>query len=246
MTKVKEVFDIKDMTGDARCVVTTEYSGSFADDVRYSFSTNSRKEMQKTYRDYYAGYYEEIVSDSLNYYDNDTTGDVTIKEYYSIKNIWTIEDGIKKAYFFPYVIEGIVKKPKDTRRNMPFYLAYPAKYKEEIEIRLIDRWTATESSDKIETSSFVMTGDMTYKHGKFHLAYEYENLKDHVQPDQMAEYIEGLKSKDANFSYLLRSTVDGRPLPEDKVTGDKKTDAPTYIGLIILAFIGFIVWRTMR
>lgn len=91
-----------------------------------------------------------------------------------------------------------------------------------------------------------MTGDVTYKHGKFHLVYEYENLKDHVQPEQMAEYIQGLKNKDENFSYLLRSTVDGKPLPEDNASDDKKSDVPTYISLVILAFIGFIAWKAKR
>ena len=246
MVKIKESFDIRDMTGNARLAVTTKYSGSFADDVRYSFSTNSRNEMQKTYREYYAAYYEDITADSLAYSDNDTTGVLTIKEYYSIQNIWEVKNGIKKAFFYSYVIDGVLKKPKDTRRTMPFYLSYPAKYKEEIEIKLIDHWDATESSDTIETSSFLMTGNITYKHRKFLLDYEYESLKDHVLPDQLNEFMEGFKNKENNFSYVLSKTVDGKPLPDDKVADDKKSNASFYIGLFVLVIIGGVVWRIQR
>lgn len=246
VTKIKEIFDIRDLAGDARLKVTTQYSGSFADDVRYSFSNTSRSEMQKTYRDYYASYYEDITADSLRYNDNDTTGVLTITEYYSIQQIWELKNGIKKAYFHPYVIDGVLKEPKDKRRNMPYNLSYPAKYIEEIEIKLMDRWTAEESFDKIETSSFVMTGNMAYKHGTFHLDYEYENLKDHVLPEQLNEYMEGLKTKDKTFSYVLSRSVNGKPLPDENINTGKSSNTSFYIGLLALIVICVVVWRRQQ
>ncbi|HXL56021.1 MAG TPA: DUF3857 domain-containing transglutaminase family protein, partial [Chitinophagaceae bacterium] len=119
---VKEVFSIPDMYGTAHLLVTTNYSGSYADNVRNDFKNSSNYEMQKSYQQFYAGYFEQIKADSLLYTDNDSTGIFTTTEYYSIDSFWLVSDGIKKASFTPYVIQSIIQKPKEQQRTMPFYI----------------------------------------------------------------------------------------------------------------------------
>ena len=246
-TDVREVFDIPDMNGKARLTVITHYTGSFADDVRSSFNNNSNYEMQKSYRDYYAGFYEQITVDSIQYSDDETTGMFITKEYYTINEIWKLEDGKKKASFDPYVIDGVIKKPKETDRNMPYSLLYPANYREEIEINLPEDWNADQSVNTVNTTSVSMRARFSFDGRKtINLEYSYENLKDHVAPADIKEYTDGLNKKENGFSYVLSYTVNDNITAIPPAT-DKKTDSNyIYIALSILTIIGAIVWRTQR
>jgi hypothetical protein len=136
MVAIKEVFDIPDMSGNARLMVTTHYTGSYADDMRSNFNNNSLYEMQKTFREYCASYYKQINVDSLPYTGEEKTVAFITNEYYTINDLWEPNDGIKKATFNPFVIGGIIRRSKDINQNMPFALVWPAKYKEEVEINL--------------------------------------------------------------------------------------------------------------
>ena len=244
---VKEVFDIPDMSGRATLAVTSQYTGGFADDVRNSFNNNSRYEMQKTYRDYYASYYEKITADSIQYTDYEKTGLITTREYYTINDLWTLKDGVKKATFDSYVINGIIKKPKDKIRDMPFALVWPVKYKEEIEINLPEDWSASQGFEKINTSSFSTTARFSFDGRKtIDLEYNYENLKDHVVPGDIKEYLSGLDSRDNKFSYELSYSVDGKSLVSSSENTRKANSYYSYIGLLILLIIGGVIWWTQR
>ncbi|MEI9908709.1 MAG: hypothetical protein WDO71_02995 [Bacteroidota bacterium] len=76
--------------------------------------------MKKTFREYYAAYYENITADSVYSSDDEATGTFLTKEFYTISDLWKEENGMKKATFNPYVIDGIIKRPKDIKRSMPF------------------------------------------------------------------------------------------------------------------------------
>ena len=110
VVRIKEVFNIPDMSGKATLKVLTHYSGSFADDIRSSFSNSSSYEMQKTFREYYSAYYKQITADSINYQDDERSGLFITTEYYTIEGIWKLENGMKKAFFDPFVIDGVIRK----------------------------------------------------------------------------------------------------------------------------------------
>src|SRR4029078_4700912 len=143
--------------GRATLTVITKYTGSFAEDVRSGFNNNSQYEMQKGYRDFYASYYERITADSIQYEDDEQTGAFTTKEFYSIDDFWEMKNGVKEASFRPYVINGIIKKPKDVKRTMPFALDWAGKLIESIEIHLPEDWDIDDDETAIRNPSFFMT-----------------------------------------------------------------------------------------
>jgi hypothetical protein len=230
-------------------MVTTHYTGSFADNVRDDFNNNSRYEMQKNFREFYATYFHQITADSLQYTDEERTGEFSTKEYYTINGLWKIKDGIKKAAFESYVINGIIRRPKDIKRTMPLALIWPAKYKEEIEINLPGNWSAEQSSNKINTASFLMTDQFSFDSRKMvDLLYTYENLKDHVEASDMKEYMNGLDLKDKEFDYVLSySPGDSQPLSSLLDTEKKKNNKVNLItGILVLLVIVAFVWWTQR
>jgi hypothetical protein len=246
MVNVKEQFDIPDMSGNARLIVRTEYTGSYADDIREQFNSNSRAEMKRTFREYYSRYYEEIETDSLSYTDNDSTGMVITWEYYSIQNLWKLEKGVKKSYFSPYVIKGILRKPKDIKRTMPFSIDYPAKYQEEITINVPEEWGSDQSVEDISCSAFKMRMQCDYYSKKFRIRYEYESLKDHVLPGEADAFFTSFNKAD-DLEYSLSKTTDKSAVEEmynDK-SGSGKVNVALLVIIVVVLF-GGAVWFTQR
>jgi len=247
VVRIKEVFNIPDMSGTATLKVITQYTGSFADDIRRSFNNSSSYEMQKSFREYYSTYYKQIAADSINYQDDEKTGLFITTEYYAIKDIWKLENGIKKAYFDPFVIDGIIKKPKDLDREMPFSLTWPAKYREEIEINLPQDWNAEQDSDTIKSKAYSMSARFLHDGRKtIFLEYTYENLEDHVDPDDTKKYMETIEKTDNRFSYVLSYSVDDKTIISSTRKNNRNTRNGLYASVLVLVMIGGIVWWTLR
>ncbi len=246
VVRIKEVFNIPDMSGKATLKVLTHYSGSFADDIRSSFSNSSSYEMQKTFREYYSAYYKQITADSINYQDDERSGLFITTEYYTIEGIWKLENGTRKAFFDPFVIDGVIRKPKEVNREMPFSLTWPAKYREEIEINLPQEWGAEEGSDTIKSTSFSMSARFLHDGRKtIFLEYTYESLKDHVEPDDIKKYIEALEKRD-KFSYVLSYSEDNKAISSSTKKNDGNSRTGFYASLLVLLMIGGIIWWAMR
>jgi hypothetical protein len=249
LVKVNELFNIPDMSGKATLKVVTNYTGSYADDVRSSFNNSSDYEMQKTFRDYYAVYYKQISADSITHEDNEATGTFITREYYTIEGLWELENSVKKASFSPFVIDGIIKRPKDLIRKMPFSLMWPAKYNEEIEINLPEDWSAEQTSEIINTGDVSMTARFSHDGRKtIYLAYTYENTKDHINATEIKEYSDALEKKSNKFSYVLSYAVDGAPLTSvtEKKNDTAKSNGGLYKSLLALLVIGGIIWRIVK
>ena len=244
-TNVKEVFDIPNMRGKANLTVSTEYSGSFADDMRRSFNENSMDEMQGYSEKFYSDYFDKIVSDSITYIDDESTGTFVTKEYYTIPDLWQIKQGKKKVSFQPYLILWAMNKPTDNSRSTPFALSYPAKYKEEIEINLPDEWSGEESEHNVQCSGFKFKSHFYYTYRRFHLNYQYESLKDHVDADESEEYSEKYKKTNSSIAYELSVPTDSLDSVASAPAAGNSGAGKTLIicGAIV---IGLIVWMVKR
>lgn len=245
LVDIKEEFTVPDMTGVAKLVVRTTYSGAFADDVRDDFNSSSLFEMRKTFQTFYTGYFEKISIDSLTYTDDEQTGRFTTREYYTIKDFWEQDGSVKKSYFSPFVINSLLKKPKDANRTMPFYITYPARYHEEIIVNLPEDWSFSDLMEEMKCAAFSMRAHAVYGGSKLKLKYEYESLKDHVLPGEATAFFKEYKSFEDNVSYMLSKSDAADALasaPEQKKTG-------TNTGFIIIAVLlisGLILWWTQR
>ena len=203
LSDIKEVFSIPDLSGRARLKVITKNTGSFADDQRSYYSNTSIYEIKNKYKDYYASYFDKITVDSLTYENDDITGAFTTIEYYTINDIWEKEEGKKKLPFSSYVINGIMSTPSDKNRSMPFYLTYPARYKEQVEINLPEDWPMKAFNERISCAGFKFTANGKSIGNKVTLYYEYENLKDNVMPEEAANFFLNYDEAYKNTDYAL-------------------------------------------
>ncbi|PWU01249.1 MAG: hypothetical protein C5B52_07575 [Bacteroidetes bacterium] len=203
MVDIHEVYQVPDLSGRARLIIRTSFSGSFADDVRNDFHNNSVYEMQKRYKDYYGNYYDRISADSLVYADDEVTGKFNTTEYYSIMNLWQFDGTNRKGYFSPYTILNLLKKPQDAHRTMPFEIEYPAHYLEEVEVDLPEDWDVEPAEDNISCPAFKLQTQFWYYNRKLKLRYEYQSLKDHVSADETQDFISSYNRADQHIQYSL-------------------------------------------
>jgi transglutaminase-like putative cysteine protease len=236
---VEEVFNIK-KDGSATFIVTTRYTGTFADDTRSAFKGSSRYEMLKSYRDYYQSYHDKIEGDSLSYEEEPATGAFLVKEYYSFENIWEMIDGKKKIIFSPYIIIGLIRKPSSTKRDHPFSIAYPAKYHEKLVINMADEWDIEQENDYITTDAFRIHHKTTYNNKQLILDYNYEAKEDHVLPKNFPEYVASLEKINNQFSFHITAN--------SELTASTRSSSPTFyyavLGLVIIAAgAWYFTWR---
>lgn len=244
LVDIKEEFTIPDMKGAARLIVKTTYTGSFADDERSSFGSNSIYEMQKSYKAFYAAFYEKIRIDSLTYVDDDSSGKFATKEYYTIDDFWDTKNGGRKAYFSPFVISGQWRKPSDLKRTMPFRVMHPARYNEEVVVYLPEEWNYEDMVEDVKCTAFRMRAQAFHDANVLRLKYEYESLKDHVLPNESDDFLSKLEEANRMQYTITKSAIID---PDNKTKPTSKRDSN--IGFIILAVLvisGSIIWWTQR
>jgi len=207
MVKAKDVFKVEDMTGNAHLEIETRYTGSFADEMRSSYNSQSILEIQKSNTKFYNSYFENIKGDSLLFKENEETGEFVTTEYYTITKIWGADGDYKKVVFEPFLINEVIKKPKDVVRTMPFEIAYPAHYEEDIEVHLPEKWNDKEFFDEIKEASFDYSARYKCYGDKVSINYAYINKRDYVEPQELNEFLTNLKKVDDNWAYNLSLTT---------------------------------------
>jgi hypothetical protein len=143
------------------------------------------------------------VADSLRIEDNDAAGKITTYEYYTIDNIWEQEKGTKKASFEALLIHSVLEKPRERTRTMPLELAYPARYREEIEIRVPEDWKFDKTAKEIRCPSFAYTSTINATDRVVNIVYDYETLKDHVSVPEAATYLDDYEKMKDDLGYVL-------------------------------------------
>lgn len=239
---IKEVFDVKDMSGNATLVVTTTYTGAFADDERSQFANNSNYDMLQRTKKFYAYYYEKIKSDSLTFTDNDSTGVFTTTEYYTIKDFWTNEKGVKKSVFSPYVITSLLKKPDEQIRTMPYAITYEGKYHEEIIVNLPEKWDVDTSSFNIKNAAFAYSGRFYNIGNEVRMEYNFETFKDNVTPQETDDYLAAVKTANDSEDYKLTYGTETSKNTLHTSTAHNSV----YMALGFLLLVGGVVWWTQR
>ena len=242
LVDIHEVYQVPDLSGRARFIIHTIFSGSFADDVRDDFHNNSVYEMQKRYKDYYANYYDRISADSLIYADDEMNGKFSTTEYYTIMNLWQFDGTQRKGYFTPYTISNLLKKPQDVHRTMPFEIEFPAHYLEEVEVDLPEDWDVEQAEDNITCSAFKLQTQFYYYNRKLKLRYEYQSLKDHVTADETQDFLSSYNRAGQNIQYALSFPGDNVKHITIKSNEQMKNLHKAYLILAVLVLIIAGAW----
>ena len=93
---------------------------------------------------------------------------------------------------------------------MPFALRFPAYYQESIEINLPDVWSIKNETEEINCTNFNFLYSYKNVGRKVILNYSYENIKDHVLPNETEDYVAALEKVNQAIGYELSSSTENK------------------------------------
>jgi len=237
----KELFTIKDIYGPAKLDVVTTYSGSFADDIRNQINSTNLAELQNSYLKFYNDFYRGTrPRDSLKIEDDDKRGIVVTHEYYTIDKLWSMENGDWKSEFDGLLIHSILRNPKEHDRKMPLAQTYPARYTEEVEVRLPESWNFHKSPLEIKSPAFSYSSFMKGSEMTLVMKFEYKALQDFVAPENAPKYFEELDRLKNNLGYQLSKKLENESIVKPRPNG-----SVIFIGFIVLFLLviaTFVIW----
>jgi transglutaminase-like putative cysteine protease len=237
----KELFTVKDIYGPAKLDVSTSYTGSFADDIRNQINSTNLAELQRSYLKFYDDFYKGTrPRDSLKIEDDEKRGTVITHEYYTIDKLWSMENGDWKSDFDGLLIHSILRNPKEHDRKMPLALTYPARYTEEVEVRLPESWNFRRNPMVIKSPAFSYSSFMKGSEMTLTMKFEYKALQDFVAPENAAKYFEELDKLKNNLGYQL-----SKNLENEMAVQPKPNSSVIIIGFIVLFLLviaSFVIW----
>ncbi len=235
---VQELFTVGAMYGSGTLKVTTNFKGHDADNVRNDFNTESNSELMTSYQKFYSAYYDGIKADSVTHNDDDSTGIFTTNEFYTIPRFWTVEkDNVDKFSISPFVIDANFIRPKEKDRKMPFKMAFPSNFQEEIIVDLPTDWNVTESETHVKNANFAFNSKFYCEYNRVHLLTDYESFKDHITADEASQYFEDYKKYDAGADFEITSGKKDAESKQSSSTKDK-----IIVLLLIIIVVGGLIW----
>ncbi|MFY9309681.1 MAG: DUF3857 domain-containing protein [Bacteroidia bacterium] len=208
---VREDFTIE-ASGDTRLRATTVYTGSLADEIRYTFLTNSLDDIQENFKQFYTRYTTDIeVIDTVTYSDNPRRNEFTVVESYLLKNFWAAPDSGKSRAivreFAPYALLTKLNFGDEGKRKDPLSILYPLNHKQTISVFKKEGWNIAESVKEEDNPFFSYSytsrvqGAMTLE-----LIYDFKTKTGVVEPKDYANYKSKMDFVNVNIVFSAQET----------------------------------------
>lgn len=207
-TKIFETIKIDEVGGKAILNVTTSYYGRDADLIRKDFSENNITEIQENYTRFYSSLYpniapsEEIMFDDYRNIENK----VIVTEKYIIENFWTRDEeneDVAIAKFYPLSLDGFLFPNENLNRKDPFYLDPGLNVEHHISVLLPDVWRLSAINEKVKNKHFEYSFELNPGNRRFDITHRYQNLRDHVKPEDYSNYISNVKQVQNHLNYFI-------------------------------------------
>lgn len=210
---IKEEFVIE-KSGDTRLKVTSLYTGTNADDIRYQFLTNSINDIQESYKKFYSKYSENIdVIDTISFNDNEASNEFTTIEYYLLNKFWKASDSSKSKIiektFLPYSLNEKFNYGDEDKRNDPLRISFPLNTTHTITINKEEGGWNIDEDLKSENNRYFDYSFTTKLTGNtLNLIYNYVSKTGIIEPKNYLDY----KAKMEFVNYNIAFNPQQKPL----------------------------------
>jgi transglutaminase-like putative cysteine protease len=221
--------------------VTTRYRGALADRIRPSLKSGSREQRQADYVNYWATYYPDLrVGRPLSIKDDPSAGVLEVHEHYVMAEPFRRNSNeVLELLLHADELYRYAEAPESSVRTAPLALAFPVHVRQIITVRLPEEWPVEPSTVSVENPAFRYRGQVVYEARTLTLTYEYQALKDTVEPKALAKYLADRKRFNDDIGYQL--TWD----PQAAAVAQLFDVAPLPLVVILLA-LGLGAWSGRR
>jgi transglutaminase-like putative cysteine protease len=249
---INETFDLTKGVGQEVLFESrTAYYGYAAEKQRYDLASRGVTSLQKQYLDFYSAYYPGIEA-RMNFESTDdrSSGVITQKEKYLIKNFWTKNDEEKEhtGQFYANSFAFDLSKPDQLNRNAPYVLSHPVEKAHTIKITFAtDDWYFPDEKTVVDNKYFFVKSDTKYDAASrvLTLRLEYKSKADHVPADEIESY---LKERSKALDLLEYGIVKPFSGQTAAATDTQSNVALLAVAAIVLIYLGgllyiIISWR---
>ncbi|MFP4348737.1 MAG: DUF3857 domain-containing protein [Desulfococcaceae bacterium] len=215
--EIEERFDVSGEPDDpVAYTIRSVYRRSRADLLRGQFDRQSTQEIEKSYLNYYAAIYPDILlKEPISVEDDIDTNTITVTETYTIPHIWqpSETDGRVEATFQPLELYNLIALPATRRRSMPLHVDHPVRFQQTTHVDLSDDWEIGPESVHIEDEAMVFDRSIRYEDRHLTISNAFRTRTDHVSAEQAPAHLSNLKRLKNELGYLLYTPVEGPVKP---------------------------------
>ena len=205
--EIKEQFDLRNgYKKPITFIVETTYRARLADYFRRKFAVDSRKELEKSYLNFYAAEYPKIKANAaVTVTDDHEKNEFVVKESYTIEDFWKYSEELSalKATFYPLEFYEYFEKPATKRRVMPLKIWHPTHSLLTTEVLLPEEWEIEPSSLHIEDEAISFKNTVNYQNKHLTITYEYHTKDNHLQSDKVADHLNNLDRINKELGYFI-------------------------------------------
>ena len=207
---VTEEFENSDTT-DTRLKVTSVFTGTDADELRYYLHANSLSEVQEAYKKFYTRYCDLIeVLDTLAIADNEEKNEITIVEHYLLKKFWMPDDSsnsvIIKKDFLPYSLNSKLIYGEERTRKDFLQINHPLNYTQTIIVKHTNGWNIKEESITEKNNFFDYTYSKKANGNILELNYHYRTHTGVIAPKDYPDYKSKMEFVNRNMTLSIQET----------------------------------------
>ncbi|GAA4470436.1 hypothetical protein GCM10023093_31720 [Nemorincola caseinilytica] len=185
-----EIYDITDTKDAVSLTVNTTYYGHEAEVIRRELATKSKSSIEKNYLDYYLKTYPGIErKDTLAVLDDIRSNTVETIEHYTINDFFD-HDSVAHNYpvsFYVSSIRNVLPSVKNNKKY-PIAVSYPYNMHYTIQVNAPLQWQIQDRSETIERDAYRFAQNVSTNNNTLSLEYEFRFLKDHIAPEDIAQY----------------------------------------------------------
>lgn len=231
--------------GSASLQVYTLYTGFRADNLRYYFASNAKKQIQKDYLDYYSESYSSIVEDKpLRFVDNRKENTIEVYEYYNITDFISVEEGTNKKYLSFYASSISEKFPEiKPNRKAPVAMGYPSKMSYSVILANPDRISIDLDPEfhNFHSDAYSFVKNINFDLDTMRIHYDIEIRQPFVKQDDLKEYYANFKDRDKFLYTSFYLNEDGSIGGNQLSSGTTNVWAVLYTIALVIASVFFYI-----
>jgi transglutaminase-like putative cysteine protease len=188
--KYTEYYAVKDEHSPVELTINTMYEKDEADDMRASFASQSKHDLEKNYLDYYTKVYPRIKSaDTLVINDEKESNKLETVERYTIDDFFSF-DSANQNYlgsFYAYMIRDVLPNVKNNKDH-PIAITYPYSLRHQVRVTAPINWQMEATTKNITRDAYVFGHSISVEGNTLIISYDLSFLKDHIAPSEIAQY----------------------------------------------------------
>ncbi len=245
MIDVVETFNIHTLENDtASLAVVSRYKGRQADIFRSSIANSALSDLETSYTEFYSKKYGKVeMRDSVKIFDNDSSNIISVLEYYTIYEPWTIDsaNGMKQAFTTPAHILTSKLVFIDKSRKTPVALEFPMNLQHSVIVNLPQAWQMEQENMDIRREGYRFVSKPAAVLNTVQLRYSFESGMDHIPLKDLDQYRKDMDalSEAANISLTWRPGVGRAAVADGRWTGGVNWLA------VLLAFVAAAFFARM-